>query len=214
VPSIKRGLVHLKLKFTLINTAKVGNFVVKVVVVFHSVTGTTKQLAEAVTNGAAAENGVDAKLIEIKGKDIVEGRYINVEVIEELSRADALIFGSPTFMGSVSAQFKALADATGDLWADRGWANKLAAGFTIGSNFSGDQLSTIQYMQVFASQHGMLWVSLDIPGNCDPENRNRLGAQSGLIAHSKDGQLDELDLVTAQYLGLRVAQMAVKFNAY
>ncbi|WP_448550190.1 flavodoxin family protein [Thalassotalea fusca] len=186
---------------------------IRVVVVFHSVTGTTKQLAQAVTDGAVAQNGVDAQLIEIKGKDIVDGRYINVEVLAELGRADALIFGSPTFMGSVSAQFKALADATGDLWADRAWADKLAAGFTIGSNLSGDQLNTIQYMQVFASQHGMLWISLDIPGNCDPDNLNRLGAQSGLIAHSIDGQLDELDLKTAQYLGLRVAQMAVKFNA-
>ncbi|WKD29944.1 hypothetical protein NDQ72_08375 [Halomonas sp. KG2] len=48
-------------------------------------------------------------------------------------------------------------------------------------------MNTLQYMQVFANQHGMLWGGLDIPGNYDPEMRNRLGAQSGLIAHSADG---------------------------
>ena len=103
-----------------------------------------------------------------------------------------MIFGSPTFMGSVSAQFKAFADATGELWAEKIWSDKVAAGFTIGSNLSGDQLHTLQYLQVFANQHGMLWASLDIPGNCDPQKRNRLGAQSGLIAYSKDGVLNEV----------------------
>ncbi|UQI42202.1 hypothetical protein [Vreelandella venusta] len=48
-------------------------------------------------------------------------------------------------------------------------------------------MNTLQYMQVFANQHGMLWVGLDIPGNYDPEIRNRLEAQSGLIVHSADG---------------------------
>jgi NAD(P)H dehydrogenase (quinone) len=68
-------------------------------------------------------------------------------------------------------------------------------------------------MQVFANQHGMLWVGLDIPGNYDPEMRNRLGAQSGLIAHSVDGVLDETDLLAARYLGQRVAQVSRRLAA-
>lgn len=93
------------------------------------------------------------------------------------------------------------------------WANKIAAGFTIGSNFSGDQLHTLQYLQILANQQGMLWVGLDIPGNQNDSGVNRLGAQSGLIAHSADGVLHETDLLTAHYLGQRVAQLSKKFAA-
>ncbi|PND39083.1 flavodoxin [Paucibacter aquatile] len=185
----------------------------KVAIVFHSATGTTKQLAAAVADGALSVAEVDVVNVEIVGADIVEGRFRNSSLIERLKDVDAMIFGSPTFMGCVSAQFKAFADATGDLWADKAWSNKVAGGFTIGSNMSGDQLNTIQYMQIFASQHGMLWASLDIPGNCDAEGRNRLGAQSGLIAHSRDGELHEIDLITANYLGRRIAQVAKIFAA-
>lgn len=184
---------------------------VKIAVIFHSATGTTKKLADAVVAGIMSVSEVDVIIAEILGTDIIEGRFKNSVLIEQLKEVDAMIFGSPTFMGCVSAQFKAFADATGDLWAEKAWSNKIASGFTIGSNLSGDQLNTIQYMQIFASQHGMLWASLDIPGNCDTEGRNRLGAQSGLIAHSPDGKLDSVDLVTAEYLGQRVANIAKKF---
>lgn len=184
---------------------------IKIAIIFHSVSGTTKKLAEAVEHGAMSISGVEVIKIEIFGADIVKGRFINSILIEQLKDVDAMIFGSPTFMGCVSAQFKAFADATGDLWAEKTWSNKFASGFTIGSNLSGDQLNTIQYLQTFANQHGMLWASLDIPGNCDPKNRNRLGAQSGLIAHSKDGELNQIDLNTANYLGQRVANVAKRF---
>lgn len=184
---------------------------IKVAVIFHSVTGTTKQLAEEIIAGASSISGVETIELEIIGADIVEGRYRNSEILETLSDADAMVFGAPTYMGCVSAQFKAFADATGELWAEKRWTDKFATGFTIGSNLSGDQLNTIQYLQIFANQHGMLWVSLDIPGNFDLQGRNRLGAQSGLIAHSKDGELNITDLITARYLGQRIAKVTKKF---
>lgn len=178
-----------------------------IAVVWHSATGTTTKLAHAVIEGISAVKGIQVTPVEIKGSDIVEGRYRNTRLLDMLDNADAVVFGSPTFMGSVSAQFKAFADASSDKWADKAWADKLAAGFTVGSNLSGDQLHTIQYLQIFANQHGMLWVSLDLPGGYDAENRNRLGAQSGLITHSADGELHPSDLITARYLGQRVAKL-------
>ncbi len=179
-----------------------------VAVVYHSVTGTTAGLAEAVREGAAGIDRVNGLSVRIDERDIHGGRYRNTEVLAAISTADALIFGSPTFMGCVSAQFKAFADATSEIWAARSWAGKLAAGFTIGTNLSGDQLNTIQYLNIFASQQGMLWVGIDIPGGYDPEHRNRLGAQSGLIAHSADGHLHAADIKTAKYLGARVGMLA------
>ena len=183
-----------------------------IVLVYHSVTGTTRRLAESIAGGVARVEHARVQLIEINPRDIIEGRYVNQSVLELVEKADAVVFGSPTFMGCVSAQFKAFADASGEIWAHQGWANKLAGGFTIGSNLSGDQLNTIQYMQIFANQHGMIWAGLDLPGNCDAKGRNRLGAQSGLIAHSVDGVLHDVDLVTAEYLGARIATLAARFT--
>jgi len=185
-----------------------------VAVVFHSAGGTTKELAKSVMSGAASLDGVDVLEVEILGSDIIEGRYVNQDVLDSLDRVDAIVLGSPTYMGSVSAQFKAFADATGDKWSEKAWSDKVAGGFTIGSNLSGDQLMTTQYFQVFANQHGMIWASLDIPGGCDREGRNRLGAQSGLIAHSNDSVVHEIDSVTAKYLGLRIATLAKKFSKH
>lgn len=184
-----------------------------VAVVFHSASGMTEKLAHSIMSGVVSLHGVDVLKVEILGSDIIEGRYQNQEILDNLDGVDAIIFGSPTYMGSVSAQFKAFADATGDKWSERAWSNKIAGGFTIGSNLSGDQLMTMQYFQVFANQHGMIWGSLDIPGGCDPEGRNRLGAQSGLIAHSRDNILNEIDLVTAKYLGLRIAKLTVRYSS-
>lgn len=183
----------------------------EVAVVYHSTTGTTGQLADAVLKGVNKHGSVVAKVFRICGADIVQGRFVNDEFLEELGEVDAIILGSPTYMGSVSAQFKAFADATGELWATRTWADKLAAGFTIGSNYSGDQLSTIQYLHTFASQHGMIWASLDVPGGYEVGVKNRLGAQGGLIAQTRDAAVHEEDLLTAQYLGDRVARLLSHF---
>ena len=180
----------------------------KLAVIYHSATGTTRSLAQEIIHGASSVSNVVTMEIEISGKDIVDGRYVNDRVIQSLHSSQAMIFGSPTYMGCVSAQFKAFADATGDLWSQQLWANKIAAGFTIGSNLNGDQLNTLQYLQIFANQHGMLWSSLDIPGNLDDEGRNRLGAQSGLIAHSTEGTINPIDVTTARYFGQRVAKIA------
>lgn len=181
---------------------------VSVAVVYHSVTGTTGQLAKAIASGIESTSTVQALLLPISGADIQEGRYTNTELIEKAGHSAGIIFGSPTFMGSVTAQFKSFADATSDIWERNAWAGKVAAGFTIGSNLSGDQLHTIQYLSILASQHGMLWTSLSRPTEEYQQDINRLGAQSGLIAHSEDGTVLDLDLKTAAYLGARVAKFS------
>lgn len=185
----------------------------RVAVIYHSVTGKTAQLADAVGEGVDEVQPEAAMQYALRGEDIEQGRYQNLALLEAVSGADALIFGSPTFMGCVSAQFKAFADATSELWVEQRWRGKIAAGFTIGSNYSGDQLNTLQYMNIFANQHGMLWAGIDIPGGYDAEGRNRLGAQSGLVAHDAGGRVHEVDLVTARYLGQRVAKLALAVRA-
>lgn len=178
-----------------------------VAVIYHSATGTTGQLAGAVAEGIQSAGDIESREYRIVGEDISQGRFVNQELLEAAGQADGIILGSPTYMGSVSAQFKAFADATGELWSKRQWANKIAAGFTVGSNYSGDQLSTIQYLSTFANQHGMLWVSIDVPGGFEDGVINRLGAQSGLIAQTRDSKVHFDDLMMARHLGARVARL-------
>ena len=95
---------------------------------------------------------------------------VKVEEIDrhwaDLEKADAIIFGSPTYMGSASAPFKAFMDASSKVWAAQGWKDKIAAGFTNSASQSGDKLATLQQLAIFAAQHGMMWVGLGLlPGN-------------------------------------------------
>lgn len=178
----------------------------KIIVIYHSVGGTTEQLAQAIVAGGT-DSGADVIEIKINPDDIIAGRYTNREVLDVMQDADGIIFGSPTFMGSVSAQFKAVADASSDLWENYGWKNKLAAGFTVGTHLNGDQLFTLQYMQILAAQHGMQWIGLDINPHTDEQQRNRLGAHSGLIAQASGLPVNPTDLQTAFYLGQRMATL-------
>jgi multimeric flavodoxin WrbA len=180
----------------------------KIVIVYHSITGTTAQLAEAIAAGCCSEHTINVQLLRIDGADITQGRYKNSVVLEAIDQADAVIFGSPTFMGSVSAQFKAFADATaGDHWGEQLWADKVAAGFTVGTGYCGDTLHSLHYLQILAAQHGMLWTGLDLAGAGDVKSPNRLGAQGGLIVRAVDGAIEQPDLQTAFYLGQRVVRV-------
>ncbi len=184
-----------------------------VAIVYHSVTGTTARLAEAVADGCHSVPEVTAALLRIEAADIEQGRYHNRTVINAIDRADAVIFGSPTFMGSVSAQFKAFADATaGEYWGEQLWADKIAAGFTVGTGYCGDTLHSLHYLQILAAQQGMLWAGLDLAGAGDRKAPNRLGAQAGVIVRAVDGAIETPDLHTAFYLGQRVVRLVGRFR--
>jgi len=183
-----------------------------VAIIYHSGGGHTAKLAEAVAQGAAAVAGVKVHTIAISGKDIVEGRYKNEGVLAQLEASDAIIFGSPTYMGGPSGQFKTFADATGGAWYGQKWKDKIASGFSVSSSPAGDKFSTLQYFQTLAMQHSMVWVGLgEMP--LQPNGVNRLGSFAGATAQagqeSPDVAPTEADKLTGELLGRRVAQ-AVK----
>lgn len=139
-----------------------------------------------------------------------------------LAEADAIVFGAPTYMGSASAAFKGFMDASSKVWAEGGWKDKLAAGFTNSASQSGDKLATLQQLSVFAAQHGMVWVSLGLPpGNNSSrgslDDLNRLGSFLGAMAQSNadegpDRGPTSADLRTAEHLGRRVAEAATRWR--
>jgi len=136
-----------------------------------------------------------------------------------LAAADAIIFGCPTYMGSVSAPFKAFMDASVRVWQAGAWRDKVAGAFVCSANPSGDKLQSLQQLAVFAAQHGMIWVGLDVPG--DPRGEegglNRLGSwlgamgQAELRAPTVDAPPPS-DLRTAAYLGRRLATAAARWR--
>ena len=112
----------------------------KIVILFHSGYGHTAKVAQAVAEGSGgALLAVDAE------GNLPEGGW------EQLAAADAIVFGSPTYMGSVSWQFKKMADASSKVWFTQGWKNKLAAGFTNSASLYGDKGATLQYLSTLAT---------------------------------------------------------------
>lgn len=180
---------------------------INVGIVYFSNTGVTGRLILAAKKKVEAL-GHQVVIHQIIGKEIVEGRFDNETLMESLHKCNAIIFGSPTYMGNVSAQFKAFADATSDFWQTQTWAGKVAAGITSGSGLNGDQSSTLQYFTTLASQHGMIWVGLDAPFSDSDKGVNRLGCHLGVVACSPDGSVNEVDIKSAGYLAHRVVSIA------
>ena len=184
-----------------------------VAIAYHSGFGHTKKVAEFVEQGASSVEGIQTRLI-------------NVEEItdkpESLNDADAIIFGTPTYMGSVSAPFKAFMDASSKVWFAQGWKDKVAAGFTNSHSMSGDKLNTLIQLTVFSAQHGMIWVGQG-ESNGSPEGEpgksdaiNRIGSYLGAMAQSENASSDvtppEGDLETAKRLGQRVAEITKRLT--
>ncbi len=168
----------------------------QVVVVYHSGYGHTQRMAQSVAEGAGAE----LLAIDAEG-NLPEGGW------ETLAAADAIIMGSPTYMGTVSWQFKKFADASSKAWFTQQWKD--------------NKLSTLHYLFTLAMQHSGIWVGTGLmPSNSKAAQRNDVnfvGSFSGAMAQSpSDAGANEMlpgDLETARLFGQRVAATAAKFKA-
>jgi NAD(P)H dehydrogenase (quinone) len=181
----------------------------KIAVVFHSGYGHTLRMAQSVAEGAGAA------LVQIDA----EGN-VSDDGWATLNAADAIIMGSPTYMGSVSWQFKKFADATSKPWFSQAWKDKVFAGFTNSATMNGDKHSTLHYLFTLAMQQSGIWVGTGMmPSNTKAAQRNDVnyvGSFSGAMAQSpSDSSPAEMlpgDLETARLFGQRVAQVAAKFK--
>ncbi|HDR9583498.1 TPA: flavodoxin family protein [Burkholderia stabilis] len=183
---------------------------INTVVVYHSGHGHTARMASAVAEGA------DAVLVAIDA----DGN-IAADAWDTLAGADAILLGSPTYMGGPSWQFKKFADASSKAWFEGGWRNKIFGGFTNSASINGDKLNTLEYFFLLAGQHGGIWVSMDIkPANVKASLRddlNRMGSYIAPMAQTPaDASPEEMspgDLETARRYGARVAMIAGQFRS-
>ncbi|MET9545558.1 MULTISPECIES: flavodoxin family protein [unclassified Streptomyces] len=177
-----------------------------IAIAYYSGYGHTDVLAKAVGAGAT-DAGAEVTLIRV---DTITDEQWGV-----LDSADAIIFGSPTYMGSAAGKFHAFAESTSKRWAALTWRDKIGAGFTNAACKAGDKHSTLGYFATLGAQHQMNWVNLGLhPGwhtSTESENDlNRLGYFNGAAATTPaDLPADDVhkaDIATAEYLGGRVAR--------
>jgi NAD(P)H dehydrogenase (quinone) len=181
----------------------------KIVVVYHSGYGHTVKQAEAVAQGA------DGELIAIDAEgNITDAQWATLDA------ADAIIFGSPTYMGSVTWQFKKFADATSKAWFDQKWKDKIFAGFTNSASMNGDKHSTLHYFITLAMQHSGVWVGTGLmPANSKTAKRNDINYVASfagaMMQTPSDASVDEVvpgDIETARLFGERVAVITRQYK--
>ena len=180
------------------------------VVYYSNYRGATRALAEAVARGAATIEGCNVRAISVEDVD----RHW-----DRLHASDALIFGSPTYIGSVAARFKQFMEQlAGEAWLNRLWLNKVAGGFTVSAGRSGDKFNTLLDLAVFAAQMGMLWVPVRITGghyssHGSEADLNRIGGYLGVMAQANIDEPVALapppsDIATAEMHGAHIASVA------
>jgi NAD(P)H dehydrogenase (quinone) len=178
----------------------------RLAIVYHSGHGHTEHIAGQVAAGARQVPGTQVSILKAEEVAHDPGTLIPF---------DGLVFGSPTYLGGVSAPFKSFMDATGRMWRLQQLKGKLAAGFTVSSLPAGDKQSTLLSMFVFAMQHGMVWIGNPIlpeqhAGVPYEQAANRLGSWSGLMAQAGHAApADEFaagDIKTARMFGENVAR--------
>lgn len=189
---------------------------ISVAIVYFSGYGHTVKQAEAVRDGAASVTGATVTVYRIdQNGELPDGTF------EQLNAADAIIYGSPTYMGGPAWQFKKFADASSKSWFTQAWKDKIAAGFTNSASTNGDKFSTIEYFWTLSQQHGQIWVGTGmLPANAKangPSDVNWSAGFGGAMAISpSDASPDEApragDLETARLFGKRIAEITTRFK--
>lgn len=199
----------------------------KVLVVYYSMYGHVRKMAEAVVEGAKSAGGVDvelrrvpetlpddvlAKMGALEAKKAQAG--IQVADVDELATADAILFGTPTRFGNMCAQMRQFLDATGKLWLSGALVGKVGSVFTSSATQHGGQESTILSFHTTLLHQGMLIAGLpysfagqmridEITG-CSPYGASTIAGGKG------ERMPSENELAGARFQGKHVASLAKK----
>lgn len=186
----------------------------KVAIVYFSGYGHTARQAEAVGQGVTSVAGTQLAMLRIDAEgNLPDGAF------DTLAAVDAIIYGSPTYMGGPAWQFKKFADASSKPWFVQAWKDKVAAGFTTSASVNGDKAGTINALFTLAQQHGQVWVGTGVmPSNKTshgPADVNWTAGFAGALAIApSDASPEDAprsgDLETARLLGQRVAEFVGK----
>ncbi|WP_410509104.1 NAD(P)H:quinone oxidoreductase type IV [Methanosarcina hadiensis] len=204
---------------------------VKVNIIFHSVHAHTYRMAEAVAEGAREVEGAEVvvyqvpetlpqEVLEKMGAIETKKLFAHIPVVtrdmykEVLAGADAVIFGSPTRYGNMTAQMRTVLDGLGSLWNENAFVGKVGSVFTSSGTQHGGQESTILTFHVTLLHLGMIIVGLPY----SETRQNRIDEITGGSPYGAstiagiDGsrQPSENELEMARYQGRHVTRIAKK----
>jgi NAD(P)H dehydrogenase (quinone) len=198
----------------------------KVLVLYYSMYGHIERMAEAVAEGVRSVDGTEVTIKRVP-EILPEDRLLSMGVkldqkaaiatTDELANYDAIIFGTPTRFGNMTAQMRNFLDQTGKLWMDGSLIGKIASVFTSTGTQHGGQETTITSFHSTLLHHGMIIVG--VPYSCkgltvmteitggSPYGAGTLAGGDGKRVPSEN----ELDI--ARFQGKHVAQIAKRLSA-
>ncbi|NLV24647.1 MAG: NAD(P)H:quinone oxidoreductase [Deltaproteobacteria bacterium] len=197
----------------------------RILVLYYSMYGHVETLAKAVAEGARSVAGAEVaikRVPELMAEEAARkaGAKLDQEApvatVAELAEYDAIIFGSPTRFGNMTAQMRSFLDQTGGLWAKGGLVGKVGSVFTSTGTQHGGQETTITSFHSTLLHHGMIVVG--VPYSCaELTNMDEITGGSpygaGTLA-GNDGkrQPTENELKIARFQGAHVAAIAKKLK--
>jgi len=197
----------------------------KVLVLYYSSWGHIEQMAYAAAEGAreAGAEVVVKRVPELVPAEIAEKAHYKtdqkapVATVEELPEYDAIIIGTPTRYGTMTAQMKNFLDQTGALWAKGALIGKVGSVFTSTATQHGGQEATILTTLPVLLHHGMVVVGLpySFQGQMGVDQIRGGSPYGASTVAAGDGsrQPTEIDLDGARFQGRHVAEIAAKLAA-
>ncbi|WP_221712490.1 NAD(P)H:quinone oxidoreductase [Sphingobium xanthum] len=195
----------------------------KILVLYYSSYGHTEAMAKAVAEGAASIEGtqVETKRVpELVPDEIAEKSGFKrdqdapIATVEELPDYDAIIFGTPTRFGNMTAQMRNFLDQTGPLWAQNALVGKVGSVFTSTATQHGGQETTITSFHLTLLHHGMVIVGLPytFAGNSEMSEISGGTPYGASTLANSDGsrQPSNNELAGARFQGRHVAEIAAK----
>jgi len=199
----------------------------KVVVVFYSTYGHVYKMAEAIAEGAKTVSGARVEIrrvpetlpqevLEKMGAVEAQKSFAHIPVctVNELTGADAILFGTPTRFGNMCGQMRQFLDATGQLWAKGSLVGKVGSVFTSTATQHGGQESTILTFHVTLLHHGFVVVGLPYAFQGQMRIDEITGGSpygASTIAGGDGSRMpSENELEAARFQGKHVAGIALK----
>ncbi len=190
----------------------------KVLVLFHSRTGNTARLAEAIADGARSVRFTEVDVLRLddlgpdpsvatdrrpESQDRLVQEYRALGGVDDLAGYDALILGSPSCHGTMSAELKLLLDRAA-LPRHGGLADRVGSAFTTVRTPHGGAETTLWSIMVGMASLGMILVP---PGYTDAA-MDAGASPYGATAATGEGSPTDADLAAARHQGARVARVA------
>jgi len=198
----------------------------KVLVLFYSRYGNTARLAEGIASGVGEVDGVEVVMRKVnetappeviakdpnwqRAHDEMAQKY-PAPTLTDLEQSDAIIFGSPTRFGNMSAELKLFLDTTGPLWIQGTLLGKVGAVFCTNSTLHSGKESTLLSMMIPLFHHGMVVVGVpqNVPETATAGSFYGATATCGAMG---DNPPSTADLVVAEALGKRVTELATQLK--